>query len=369
MTHIIEHIYIHIPFCIRKCNYCSFYSVPYEKLLCKNYLKALQEEIKLVKQEFVLSPKTIYFGGGTPSLLSSAEITSVTDLLNVDNVEEITLEVNPFHISEEYLSSIKKTLVNRLSIGVQSFNTTELKMLGRIHSSQQAERVIQLVKENSWKNVSIDLMFGLPNQTYENLSATVLKAIELNPEHISLYCLSLEADVPLYKKKQFVPHDDIVADMYRLIREKLIHADYLQYEISNFSLPDYQSKHNLSYWNSEYYLGLGAGATGYIHNFRYQNPADINEYFSMISHHKLYGHREILSSKTQEKEFIFLQLRKMSGLSLSLFKEKFDHSFLETYKKQVDYLMKNKVADVFQDQFVILPEAYFISDAIFSEFM
>ncbi|MCD4796375.1 MAG: radical SAM family heme chaperone HemW, partial [Candidatus Cloacimonetes bacterium] len=257
---LIEHIYIHIPFCKRKCGYCSFYSQIISKKKKNDFIIFLLEEIKLRKKHFNIQPKTIYFGGGTPSLLSAEELEKILSKFEFSDKCEITLEANPTNINEEYSGELAGTSINRISLGVQSFIDDELKLLGRLHDSKQVYRAYELLRNSGFENISFDLIFGLPNQTIADVVFSPERMIELAPEHISTYCLSLRKDVPLYKKITQIPDDETVSEFYSLIREKLISAGYEQYEISNFSKSGFESKHNLCYWSDKHYLGFGPSA-------------------------------------------------------------------------------------------------------------
>ncbi|MDO9576575.1 MAG: radical SAM family heme chaperone HemW [Candidatus Cloacimonadales bacterium] len=383
-TAALEHIYIHVPFCLRKCGYCSFYSDVFDEAKKQKYLHFLQEEIELWQQSYILKPKTLYFGGGTPSLLSAEEIDSIINRFDSSQIEEITLEVNPVTITEKYTEEISKTKINRISLGVQSFKDDELKLLGRLHDAHQAENAYRILRRNGFENISFDLIFGLPNQKKEDLLFTLGKFIDLQPEHISTYCLSLEENVPLYPLKSQIPADEIVSDFYSLIRKKLLEAGYRQYEISNFAKPGFESKHNLCYWNDKSYLGLGPAAAGYLISchpersrrtkknnelIRYTNPANLKEYFQQIETKKISQNQEELSCEDHEKEFIFLALRKSEGMDLNKFRNTFQIDFPEKYKIVIEKFSKEKLLETEGDFVRLSSAAYFVSNEIFAEFM
>jgi oxygen-independent coproporphyrinogen III oxidase len=365
----IEHVYIHVPFCLRKCGYCSFYSEVFDENSKANYLLTLQNEISLWQQDYCLKPKTIYFGGGTPSLLSKNEINFIISQFDLSQIEEITLEANPVNISERYAKELSKTKVNRVSLGIQSCKDEELVLLGRLHNSEQAETAYKTLRNSGFQNISMDFIYGLPNQTKADILFSLEKFIQFKPEHISTYCLSLENDVPMYPLKTKIPKDDVVSDFYYLIREKLISAGYKQYEVSNFAKPGFESKHNLCYWNDKAYLGLGPAASGYLNNGRYTNPADLIKYNTQIENKQIHLNLKTISPDDHEKEFIFLTLRKVEGFSLIEFKEKFDFNFLEKYKKIVDRFIQENLLEVEGDFIHLSPVAYFVSNEIFAEFM
>jgi len=262
MSQPIEHCYIHIPFCEKKCPYCSFFSIAQEESpLREQYCQLLQKELEILQTNWKIIPKTIYFGGGTPSVLEPRQLQTIIEKFDDEYFEEITIEVNPIHLTEKFIRGISETKINRISIGAQSFLDKELLLLGRLHREIHTINGFNLLRKNHFDNLSLDIIYGLPNQTLEDLKITIEKVLSLNPEHVSLYCLSLDESVPLFKKKEQIPPDDTVADMYNFIRHQLTESDYIQYEISNFSKAGYQSKHNLCYWTHKEYVGLGAGAS------------------------------------------------------------------------------------------------------------
>jgi oxygen-independent coproporphyrinogen-3 oxidase len=369
----LEHVYIHVPFCLQKCGYCSFYSEIFSPELKKQYLVSLQNEITLFRQIYNLLPKTIYFGGGSPSLLSAQEIGAILSKFDISQCEEITIEVNPVSINESYIRQLLETPVNRISLGIQSFQDNELTSMGRLHDSRQAERAFQALRQSGFPNISCDLIYGLPQQTKEDLISTLNKFIELAPEHISTYCLSLKKNLPMYSVKNQIPPDEEVADFYLLIREQLLAAGFQQYEISNFAKPGFESQHNLCYWNDKFYLGLGPAAAGYLprkdKRFRYANQPDIYRYFDQIKQKKIHVNSQHLSPEEHEKEFIFLALRKSQGLDMNLFQKRFGCSFTEKYRDIINKYKREKLLET-EGSFVRLtPEAYFVSNEIYSDFI
>ncbi len=383
----IEHIYIHVPFCLQKCGYCSFYSEILSNEKKQKYLKSLLAEIALFQKKYFFKPKTIYFGGGTPSLLTAKEITAILDQFDLSQCEEITLEANPITIREDYADEIWQTPINRISLGVQSFRNDELQLLGRLHDAKQAEEAFQILKQNGVQNISFDLIYGLPNQTKDDLLVSLEKFIELQPDHISTYCLSLEEEVPLYHQKNQIPPDESVVEFYFLIRERLLEVGYRQYEISNFARSGSESKHNLSYWDDKFYLGLGPAASGYIcppecfdeiemyrrmkgnKRIRYTNPSDVNDYIGQITQGKLCEIFHEIDPETHEKEFIFLALRKTEGLDLNRFKHNFGTDFRKKYKLIIEKYQRQNLLEIEGRFFRLKPEAYFVSNEILAEFV
>jgi oxygen-independent coproporphyrinogen-3 oxidase len=362
---LIEHIYIHVPFCLKKCDYCSFYSEIFSEEVKNKYLTNLTKEIEAYKAHFKIQPRTIYFGGGTPSLLLPEEIESILQRFNTSNTIEATLEINPVSITCEYANKLKQTSINRISLGAQSFVDEELKLLGRLHNSKQIIKAYDHLRAAGFTNISLDLIYGLPRQKKSDLLFSIEKSIELDPEHISTYCLSLDEDVPLFSQKALIPDDETVSEFYYLIRKKLISAGFEQYEISNFARKRFESEHNLCYWKDKFYLGLGPAAAGYIDLFRYTNPADIKKYFQM----DLFLNWKKISDEDHEKEFIFLALRKTKGMNLKDFQFSFKENFLLKYEKEIAKYLENKYLEIAGDFIRLTPKSYFISNEIFTEFM
>ena len=357
---IIRHIYIHVPFCKKKCDYCSFYSENHTLAKVRVFLENLQNEIKLFSQKFQLIPKPIYFGGGTPSLLSAKQIQTIISKFNLTEIEEITLECNPATLDEKYILELAETAVNRISLGAQSFLNAELRNLGRLHNSLKINESFQLLRKHHFNNISLDLIYGLPHQTQGNVAFSLEKIINLQPEHISIYCLSLEKDVPLFRQKQFIPTDEKVADFYHLIREKLIKGNFHQYEISNFSKNGFASKHNLAYWQDKHYLGVGPTAAGYFgknkKKYRYQNLTNLQNWQT-----------NDFNETNHEVDFILTGLRKTEGINLTEFKQKFEITFIDKY---VNILKKHHRYFTIENNYIkFQPRAYFISNEILMEFI
>jgi putative oxygen-independent coproporphyrinogen III oxidase len=361
----IEHIYIHIPFCLRSCTYCSFFKINYSPKVKEKYIETLLREIDLYQELHQVFPKTIYFGGGTPSLLSGTDVKQILSKFDLF-CEEITLEVNPVQINTKFINNFSNTATNRISIGIQSFLDDELVTLGRLHKSNQIKTAIDLLKRNNFENISFDLMYGLPNQSLQDVEYSVKKMLECNPTHFSIYCLSLEEDVPLYATRKQIPSDEIVSDMYNLLRLTLEKNHYTQYEISNFARVGFESKHNLSYWNGKNYLGIGAGASGFIKNMRYKNPENLELYHTNITNKKLFTDHEILSANIHENEYIFLQLRKTKGINLNNFDNEFKTDFLKKYENVIKKYHKFFI--ISKDSIKLSPKSYFISDELFQDF-
>ena len=328
-------VYLHIPFCEKKCNYCAFCS--YATLKNKDeYVSSLLKEIKFHYKNNYL--KTIYFGGGTPSLLDKPDIEQILNCFNYDKNTEVTLEANPNSLDKNKLMFYKSIGINRLSLGVQSFNDDILSLIGRCHSSKDIYRTIEDIKNLEFDNFSIDLMYGLPSQNLEDWKKTLLKALEINPPHISLYGLKIEKGTVFYKyPPENLPDDDIQSKMYNLAIEIL--ADkYFHYEFSNFALNNnYISKHNTNYWKRGNYFGFGLSASGFIDNKRYTNTFNLKEY-NLNPTEKKY---EILSKQNQIEEEIFLGLRLSEGINFNQINKKYNIDIYKKYSKIFEKYLKD----------------------------
>lgn len=359
----VENAYIHIPFCKGKCNYCSF--VSYDKLELKDtYLDSLKNEIMGIYKNESLA--TIYFGGGTPSLLSVEEFKSIFELFKPNSNAEITVEANPDSADLLFLQGIKALGVNRLSIGAQSFNDDVLKLIGRKHYSEQTRMAVNTAKAVGFDNISLDLIYGLPGQELKDFEKDLMTAISLDINHISLYGLKLDENCLFYKNPPVspIPDSDVQADMYLKAVELLKDNGFVHYEISNFAKEGYESKHNLNYWNNNSYYGFGCSASGYCNRMRYTNQTNLEEYiqnpFKRISEHKL-SEQEVL------EEAIFLGLRKIAGIKIEEINQKFGINFDEKYanilEKFKDYFIKT------QQGWALTIDGIMISNEILSEFI
>ncbi len=367
MMKTISNIYIHIPFCLRKCNYCSFYSeaeTPFD-----DYFVALKKEIRQYQKQYRIKADTIYFGGGTPSLVKPSVLQDIISLFDLKNNCEITLEANPITITEKYTDEISLTKINRVSLGVQSFIDKELEMLGRLHKTAEVDSAIKYLKNNGINNISLDLMYGLPFQKKSDLLYSLEKIIAKNPVHISTYCLSLEKDVPMYFLKKDIPDDEIVADFYQSISDFLVDNSYNRYEISNFSKKGFESKHNLSYWNLSNYLGFGASASGFVDNLRYVNFADTEKYINAVNNSKKCYSANSLTANDRKSEYIFLGLRKSNGISFQKYNELFNSDIFRDFGKVINKYVDSNFLVVENDNLKLAEKSYFISNEIFSDFI
>jgi oxygen-independent coproporphyrinogen-3 oxidase len=325
-----DSIYIHIPFCVKKCIYCDFFSVPYDESTAYAYACALCKELFL-KKHLVGKLKSVYIGGGTPSLLPGECFRQIFSCLK-DNYElspgtEVTVEANPGTLSESKIYLLLCLGVNRLSIGVQSFNNGELKVLGRIHTSEEALQSIELIVKAGLRNFSIDLIYGIPAQSFNSLCESLSKAAECSPAHISTYELTPEKGTvlfdlinnpPLHPVSNLkMPPEDSILDMYNYTIDSMANNGYEHYEISNFAKPGFQCIHNLNYWNRGEYIGAGAGAHSFINGLRSRNVEDIHTYINQLSRGVIPEEDKIyLTLQDSLREWIFLGLRKTQGISI-----------------------------------------------------
>ncbi len=339
-------VYIHIPFCSSICSYCDFCKVLYNSNWADNYLDALEKEIAaFYENEEIFS---VYIGGGTPSVLSISQLKRLFDLIKIFNVTkkyEITFEMNINDITAELLLFLRKNNVNRLSIGIESFNKYNLKFLNRKHNKKDIVEAIKKVKEYGFENFNLDLIYALPIESYKVLKNDVKRLIKLNPTHISTYSLIIEKNTALEINKIKNINEDLDYKMYNYICKKLKRKGYVHYEVSNFALYGYESIHNLNYWNNREYYGFGLGAHGYINSVRYENTRSLNKYLKSE-----YRSNEILLSKRADMENeIMLGLRKLEGINIHEFYKKYniniqdEFNIKEPVKKKLLLLKDNNL--------------------------
>ncbi len=342
-------IYVHIPFCKRKCIYCDFYSIGAAGIEGR-YVNALADELRMRKGELRgEAVKTLYFGGGTPSLLSPSQISRIADALRkevgVDELEEFTIEVNPDDVSEEYIRALAEIGVNRVSMGIQSFVDSELRAINRRHSAADAVAAVDNIRKAGINNISIDLIYGLPSQTIETWRYSVEKAVELDIQHISSYNLSYEEGTRLYflRERGDIQEcdEEICVKMYEYLVARLADAGFEHYEVSNFAKPGRYSKHNSSYWNGSIYLGLGASAHSYDGDVRSYNVADVKRYLSEIEAGKLACEREYATIDEKYDEYVMIRLRTKWGIDVGELKATFGEKYYEHFMKESQSYIKS----------------------------
>jgi oxygen-independent coproporphyrinogen III oxidase len=369
-------IYIHIPFCERKCIYCDFYSVENLNLIDR-FTKSLLKEIEIfsIEADFFNDSifDTIYFGGGTPSLLEPAQIEKILNKLSqsfkISSNPEITLETNPGTVDKRKLLEFKNLGVNRISFGVQSFFDDDLKFLGRIHTGEDAFKCVNDSFEVGFENVSIDLIFGLPGQTVEKWLENLKFAVSLNVPHISAYNLIVERGTPLHELfslgKVEIPEDEIQAQLYERTIDFLENAGYVHYEVSNYAFEGFECRHNLKYWQYENYIGFGPSAHSFWINKRWWNFANLNKYINALDLGKIpVANFEILDEEKMIEEFIYLGLRS-KGINVARFKGKFGFEFVDgDIKDEIEELERAGYITIEDDFIKLTPKGFLLCDEI-----
>lgn len=346
-------LYIHIPFCNVKCKYCAFYTLPKQNTKFRTYFEALFKEIELVATELQpFSIKTIYIGGGTPSLVNPVWIKELLERIyascTIDPDIEVTMEANPESITTPKLEVYRQTPINRLSIGLQAWQDHLLRYLGRTYQNKDFTKRIDLVKQAGFTNFNIDLIFGIPNQTMADWRESLDQVIALNPNHLSCYSLELDNNSffgVLYKKGRFTPvKESLDRAMYRVTKRKLIQAGYDHYEISNFARKGYECQHNLQFWQGISYLGLGAGAHSFINETHFHNIEDLDRYMAMLAHAELPRVDQLrLSEQEVIIEKLIIGLRLNQGVEIDSFNRRFNVDLMQVFAPQLTYLLTHKL--------------------------
>lgn len=368
-------IYIHIPFCKTKCHYCDFYKST-DFGAKTDFLSALKKEIEWRKRELDGERiASIYFGGGTPSVLKIEEIREILSLIEVDyQLEkdvEITLEANPDDLTDSFLSGLKTTKINRLSIGTQSFHDHDLKSMNRRHNSRQAINSIKAAQQAGIQNISIDLIYGLPNQTLADWEANVEQAVALDVQHISAYHLTYHEGTVFYKylksgKIKELP-DELSLDQFKLLLARLKSAGFEQYEISNFARNESYSRHNKAYWERKKYLGFGPSAHSFDHKTRRWNVSSLRKYLQAIEAETSFWETEILSEQDQYNDYMITSLRTKWGISRSYLHANFEPKFHHFFQEQAEKYLISKHMRFEDDVYRLSTEGLFISDKIMEE--
>ena len=355
-------VYIHIPFCEKKCHYCSFCSFPILSYKEK-YLNALIEEIKFHYKNETLD--TLYIGGGTPSLLNENEIEKIINCFNINKKTEITIETNPNSLNLEKIKNYKNLGINRISIGVQTFDNEILKKIGRLHNKKDIYNAIKWINKANIENFNIDLMYGLPDQTIESWQETIDEAIKLNPKHISTYGLKIEKGTYFKKNKpQNLPDETTQAEMYLILTEKL--KNYNHYEFSNFAKSEeYFSKHNLAYWTRKNYYGFGLSASGFVNNKRYTNTFNTKEYLKNPINKKY----EQLTKENEIEEEIFLGLRLEKGIDFNIINQKYNIDIYKKYEKQFKKFINERLMKKTNNGIKLTLRGILLSNEILCEFI
>lgn len=371
-------LYIHIPFCKSKCYYCDFVSFANKEQVVEDYIQAVIKEIENANLSRY-NINTVYIGGGTPSLINSIHIGKILETIkrntSLDDTE-ITAEVNPGTVCKGKLKDYISFGINRLSIGLQSANDNLLKQIGRIHNYDQFLETYKTAREVGFKNINIDLMLGLPNQSLDILRNSLDKVILLDPEHISLYSLILEEGTKLYdmveKSKLKMISEDLERKMYWETKKALEEAGYIHYEISNFAKTGYSSKHNIDCWNQKEYIGIGAASHSYLDKMRYSNIASIEEYIENVNLGKFGNNIIIHENQTKEssgKEYMLLGLRKINGVMIREYKNKFGENPIFKYKKELERLINSNLIEIDGDCIKLTDKGLDFANTVWEEFV
>ena len=404
-------LYIHMPFCVKKCEYCDFLSFPAETNTQIKYVHALLNEIRFYGDKMRASRvSTIYIGGGTPSWLEPELVTAVMDQIyksfQVYEDAEISIECNPGTVTAAKLQAYRRAGINRLSIGLQSTNNTELKTLGRIHTYEQFLKTYELARNEGFTNINVDLMSGLPRQSAESFADTLQRVIRLKPEHISAYSLIIEKGTPFYEKYKFdmvrqeagmkteeLPTEDDTYKMLKLTQRVLAKAGYERYEISNYAKPGYACRHNVGYWTRENYLGLGLGAASLIDNVRYSNTRELYEYIEICREltflppevfapeegmdapergwfgSNLHTEAAVVNRKAQMEEFMFLGLRMPEGISRNEFETNFGMPIEAAYVQVLPDLQAQKLIEKREGRVYLTDRGMDVANYVMAQFL
>lgn len=376
-------IYIHIPFCKQKCYYCDFVSYSNKCSEVKEYIESLKKEI----EEFDFSNykiTSIYIGGGTPSYIDSIYIVEILselkEKLKCNLIEfkdiEITIEVNPGTVDTKKLNDYKKLGINRLSIGLQSTKNDILKKIGRIHTYQEFLEIYKLARETGFKNINIDLMIGIPGQKIGDLKNTLQDIIKLEPEHISVYSLIIEENTPIEKMLENgeikLPDEDLERNMYWYVKNTLELNGYNHYEISNFAKLGKESRHNLNCWNQEEYIGFGVAAHSYLNGIRFSNTINVEEYIQHLENNRKEENIQIEESQSLEdkkNEFMMLGFRKIQGVDIARFKEKFIDNPIFLYREKLNKLVEEGLIEVDLNHIKLTNKGIDLANLVFEEFV
>ncbi len=406
-------IYIHIPFCQHKCDYCDFVSFSNKQDFIENYVEAVKKEINNYFKDKTLletyTVTTIYIGGGTPSYINSKYICEIMHVLeenlkdNMIKMEdmEITIEVNPGTVNKEKLEQYRKAKINRLSIGLQSTNNEMLKQIGRIHNYEQFLETYQMAKEVGFENINVDLMIGLPNQTIEDIKRSLKEIVQLNPTHISVYSLIVEEGTVIAQKienHQLQEMDEeLERNMYWYVKNTLELNGYTHYEISNFAKEGKESKHNLNCWRQKEYIGIGLAAHSYLNYVRYTNTSEMEQYTTRMNHlneqivndilklsnnkektsleenekniETAYEIEEVQDIEDRKKEYMLLGLRTIEGISISKFKEKYIDNPIFLFRKELEKLVEEKLVMIDGDDIKLTNKGLDLANLVWEEFI
>lgn len=376
-------IYLHIPFCKQKCYYCDFISFANRNEFMDKYIEAMKKEIQLrLKKLENCEVATIYIGGGTPSYIKSEYIKEILEeIYNLEKIKiskdaEITIEVNPGTVTEDKILIYENSGVNRISIGLQSTNDNLLKEIGRIHTYEDFKKTLKIIRQAGIKNVNVDLMLGLPNQTLEDINESLDEILKLDVEHISTYSLIVEENTIIEKKiaegKLVLPDEEVERSMYWTVKDKLEENGYKHYEISNFSKEGKESRHNCNCWNQEEYLGFGIAAHSYFNGKRFSNTEDMLKYIENIKNEDYEGNitvNEIQKKDDMMREYMLLGLRKIEGVSILNFKCKFGCNPIYVFRKELEDLVNKDLIEIDGDKIFLTKSGLDLANIVWEQFV
>lgn len=385
-------LYIHIPFCMKKCDYCDFLSFPATEQVKEQYVKQLITELQVrsvALKDCMID--TVFLGGGTPSVLEERQIAEIMNTVQkyfaIDKEPEITMEMNPGTVNFEKLLGYKKAGINRVSFGVQSMDNKELKLLGRIHSVKEFQENYEAARKAGFSNINIDLMSALPNQTLMDVQKNVMEAVKLAPEHLSCYGLIIEEGTLFYRKyeeqelrrqageelpEDELPTEHLEREMYQWIGEYLKEQGYVQYEISNYAKPGMECRHNLKYWERKEYLGVGLGAASFLGDIRSSNVRSMETYLQTdirAEVEALTDEKEVIDEASAMAEFMFLGLRKMQGISKTEFYKSFGREYMQVYGTVHEKMVKQGLLEEKEDRVYLSKQGIDVSNYVMGEFL
>ncbi|MGI6499802.1 MAG: radical SAM family heme chaperone HemW [Anaerostipes sp.] len=370
-------LYIHIPFCVRKCHYCDFLSFPMDNHQMASYCRQLINEIKAwktISQEYRIT--SIFIGGGTPSVLDGIWIERILEAVfstfSCTDSLECSIEVNPGTVDKNKLKSYQRAGINRISFGLQSTNSEELKILGRIHTYEDFLESFYLSREVGFENINIDLMSAIPTQSLQSYETTLERVCTLNPEHISAYSLIIEEGTDFYDNKAVLsqlPSEDEDVKMYSLTHDILEEFHYHRYELSNYAKRGYECRHNIGYWRRVPYLGVGLGASSLLEEKRFSNDIDFSEYLDISHWQNKMKEAPILTRKEQMEEFVFLGLRLIEGITKEDFTQKFGSQIQEIYGEPLKESIEEGLMEETKERYRLTSKGYFLSNHVFVKFI
>jgi len=373
-------IYIHIPFCLHKCDYCDFYSLPLnEPDLLENYARSVMAELQQRAAEICRPVATVYLGGGTPSLLSASQAENILAAIFANyqtcNDMEISMEANPATVTLRGLQELRAAGINRLSVGVQSFTDADLKLLGRVHGGREAMETLDDVRRAGFDNYNLDLIYGIPEQTLAAWQENLNLAMRFDPQHISAYLLQLDESAPMAARVRNgmikMLDDELEADMYYTTLDYLQEHGYEHYEISNFARPGYQCRHNLLYWQGREYLGIGSGAVSYLNMQRTLNRPDLSRYMEAMMADRPPSKEilECMNRRQQMADAIMVGLRLTGGIGREDFMHRFDCDILVEYRDIIENLKAQGMLEMKNGRIYLAKRAYFLSNQVLRQFV